>query len=450
MKKFTLFITILFVTGLFLSSTVAGQISQRGTATNGTSTNTNLTINKPAGVVSGDVMIANIVKAGNTASDPSLSGWTVISGGVIDDFYWNGYDLGFGNIRGTLLYKIAGTSEPSSYTFSLGSGTDYSDGTIVAFSGVDRTGGVKVDGTPGGPFDVKPGNISLSGSNGNTATATGITTATSNAAIIMFAQANDNRSMSNWSTTSPGSLTELYENQYNGNGSNDLTVGAAWATKATIGATGNGTVTLGASIRWGAMLIALKAPSQAPLPVTLTKFSVSKSGNDALLSWTTATEINNDHFEIERSADGINFSTIGTVAGSGNSSQLINYQFTDHIWESSATIFYYRLKQVDIDGKSSYSKIIVLRLNNLAISNYTVYPNPFTSDLKLQISSQKETDIVIQIHNSAGQLEVSQKASLQTGDNIIVVQNLGALSPGLHLMKIVSLDGVVSEKLMKN
>jgi hypothetical protein len=449
MKKFTLFITIVFVSCLFLSSTVAGQITQRGTSTNGTSTNTNLTINKPAGVVSGDVMIVNIVKAGNTSSDPTLSGWTVISGGVLDDFYWFGYDLGYGNVRGTLLYKIAGASEPANYTFSLGSGTDYSNGTIVAFSGVDRTGGVKVDGTPGGPFDVKPGNISLSVSNGNTATATGITTVSSNAAVILFAQANDNRSMTNWTTTNPGSLTELYEDQYNGSGSKDLTVGAAWAIKSTFGSTGSGLVTLGSNIRWGALLVALKAPSQAPLPVTLTKFSVSKSGNDALLSWTTVTEINNDHFEIERSADGIYFTTIGTVAGSGNSSQLRNYQFTDQLEESSATIIYYRLKQVDIDGKSAYSKIVALRLNNLVIKNYSVYPNPFTSDLKIQISSQKESGVLVQIHNAAGQLEITQKANLQSGDNIIIVQNLGALSPGLHLMKIVSPDGIVTEKIMK-
>lgn len=248
MKKYLLLCACLLAVCSFVNLSVSGQIAERGSSTNATSTTASLTITKPTGVVAGDVLIANIAQRNNGTTAPSLSGWTLISSGAIDG----------GTTLGAVLYKVAGASEPANYAFTLGSGANNNDGSIVAFSGVDATGGFLVGGGAGGPFDVAPGSLSVSGANGSTATATGITTATANAAVIMLAQSNDNQSMGSWTTTSPGTLTELYEDQYNPSGSNDLTVGAAWAIKATAGATGNGTMTLGNSIRWGAMLIALR------------------------------------------------------------------------------------------------------------------------------------------------------------------------------------------------
>ncbi|MBL0272731.1 MAG: hypothetical protein IPQ06_06560 [Chitinophagaceae bacterium] len=98
MKKFTFLFVFALLANLIIGSAAFGQIAQRGTATNGFSTNTNLTITKPTGVVAGDVMIVNIAKYGNTANDPSLSGWSPVTGatGIIGD-----------GIKGSLLYKKA-------------------------------------------------------------------------------------------------------------------------------------------------------------------------------------------------------------------------------------------------------------------------------------------------------------------------------------------------------
>lgn len=130
MKKFTFLIVSIVLTTLVFVNTAFSQITQRGTATTASSTSTSLTINKPTGVVTGDVMLVNIAKENNTANDPSLSGWTLVAGGAI-----NGSD-----IRGAVLYKVATSSEPSSYTFALGTGTNDAVGTIVAFYGVDTYG----------------------------------------------------------------------------------------------------------------------------------------------------------------------------------------------------------------------------------------------------------------------------------------------------------------------
>ena len=257
MKKFNFIQFFVTVTLLLAVLTAQAQIAQRGSSVNGTSTSTTLTINKPTGVVAGDVMIVNICQRGNGTTAPSLAGWTAISSGAIDG----------GTTLGALLYKVAGASEPASYTFTLGTGANNNTGTIVAFSGVDVSGPT--------PFDVAPGSLSLSGASGKTATATGITTVSANAAVIMFAQSSDNQTMGSWNTTNPGSLTEIYEDQYNGTGSNDQTIGAAIALKPAAGATGNGTVTLGASIRWGAMLVALKPAATVTLsPSTAQTISV--------------------------------------------------------------------------------------------------------------------------------------------------------------------------------
>src|SRR6185503_19014528 len=103
-----------------------------------------------------------------------------------------------------------------------------------------------------------------------------------------------------------------------------------------------------------------------------------------------------------------------------NSADAVNYQYADPISISTGNI-YYRLKTLDIDGKSSVSKIVVLRLSGGLVKNFTVYPNPFTDNLKIQINSEKETYVTMRISNAAGQLVVNRSILLQKGDNIVVL-----------------------------
>jgi hypothetical protein len=259
MKKFTFFLFFAVIAILTQSSNAYGQIAQRGVATNATGT-TSLVINKPTGVVSGDVMIVNIAQSGPSGagelSNPTSLGWTLI----------DGRDLQGGTKRwGAVMYKVAGGSEPANYTFTLDAGGNSAAGSIVAFSGVDVTGGVLVGGGAGGPFDVNPGTLNVT--DASTATATAKTTVSANAAVIMFAEiagsGSASTTFSSW--TIGGSIspfTELYDNGTTTG--DDASVGAAWGIKATAGSTGTGTVNLSPADRSGAIIIALKPVPGAP------------------------------------------------------------------------------------------------------------------------------------------------------------------------------------------
>lgn len=135
------------------------------------------------------------------------------------------------------------------------------------------------------------------------------------------------------------------------------------------------------------------------LPVKLIYFTTKADGNDALLQWSTATEKNNDHFDVERSSDRVNFMKVGEVKGNGNTMNLISYNFVDkNIAESGSKILYYRLKQVDYNGKFEFSKIQTVTLKKGSVK---VFPNPVTSKLTIENSSVNDE---VKIVNTIGQL----------------------------------------------
>jgi uncharacterized repeat protein (TIGR01451 family) len=192
-------------------------------------------------------------------------------------------------------------------------------------------------------------------------------------------------------------------------------------------------------------------PPGGTLAVKLSAFNVSKENDNAVLRWVTQSEVKNDAFVIERSLDGISFSKIGTVKGNGTTSNISNYQFADPLSGLSAKMVYYRLRIVDIDGKSGFSKIIALRLDgSVVVNNLSVYPNPFTSDIKLRINGTKEENLTVRISSMSGQVVVKRSVSIQPGENIVVLKDLGTLAKGTHLLEIITADGSIAQKIMKN
>ncbi|HEY4498979.1 MAG TPA: polysaccharide deacetylase family protein [Candidatus Paceibacterota bacterium] len=292
---------------LVVPTSASAAVAQRGSATSATTGDSTLTIAKPTGVVAGDVLIANISHVGNTIAS-TASGWTLISSATVNPPGSN--DDG----HFSLWYKVAGASEPASYSFGVSSTND-SVGAIVAFSGVDVTGGVTATGVAGGPFDVDPGNIET---DNQTLDVTGLTTVTTNAAVVMFAMANNNTTWSSWNTTSPGALTELYDVGVNGS-SSDAEVAAAWSLKATAGATGNGTATMSGSGESGGLLIALR-------PADTTSPTVTINQADGQIDPTTTSPINftvvfsesvDDFATGDVTLSGTAGATTATVTGSG-------------------------------------------------------------------------------------------------------------------------------------
>jgi hypothetical protein len=127
------------------------------------------------------------------------------------------------------------------------------------------------------------------------------------------------------------------------------------------------------------------APKTIVLPVGLLKFDVIKNGEDALLSWQTANEINNDYFEVQRSADLRNWSVLGRVKGKGNSQARQFYAYKDLRIEkplSETGILYYRLNQVDVDGKSTLLPTRSITQEK-ALGSYRIIPQPVQENLHL-------------------------------------------------------------------
>ena len=196
-----------------------------------------MTINKPAGVLAGDVMIATLTKLGSTTALTAPNGWAVVSQATLRTGT---------TTYGVVMYRVADGSDAAvvSYTFPLGT-TTTAVGDIVAFSNVDGTGGVKQDGSAGGPFDVTPLAMTANTGGSTSVTAAALTTASANAAVIMCGMAGGTATWATsgtWTIASgPLTLTEIADNHQ----STAASVGIAWATKAAAGTTGTGDIRTG-------------------------------------------------------------------------------------------------------------------------------------------------------------------------------------------------------------
>lgn len=178
----------------------------------------------------------------------------------------------------------------------------------------------------------------------------------------------------------------------------------------------------------------------APLPVELTSFDATLIGESVLISWSTATELNNDYFEVQRSSDGINFYTISAVHGQGTSNQAQHYQHTDHHPLSGQN--YYRLKQVDYDGTHDYSAIRVI---TMVEGKITTYPNPVTDALHIAFNDFTEGAVEYRIFAQQGQLVVNGQADCHNGLTIISLNETRELQPGTYFIRIIDENGLNTE-----
>jgi len=150
------------------------------------------------------------------------------------------------------------------------------------------------------------------------------------------------------------------------------------------------------------------------------------------------------------SVDGLNFVKMGEVPGSGTTTLTKTYMYPDALTNVTSKILYYRLRIVDIDGKSTFSQIVALRLDGSVIMNdLSVYPNPFINHVKLQLQSLKEEMGSIRIINTNGQEVVKRTVTLQPGGNVVIVKDLDAVSPGLYMLELRIGEDVFVQKIMK-
>lgn len=150
-----------------------------------------------------------------------------------------------------------------------------------------------------------------------------------------------------------------------------------------------------------------------PLPVELISFNGQLDNNKIQLKWITASELNNSHFEILRSVDGLTFQKISTVKGNGTTSQLQQYEFEDRHYLSGSN--YYRLKQVDYDGAFELSEIIRVNADLIENVNLSLYPNPFVDVVTVDLKGIDMTQGArLTITDYSGNLLIDQKVPEST------------------------------------
>jgi hypothetical protein len=172
-------------------------------------------------------------------------------------------------------------------------------------------------------------------------------------------------------------------------------------------------------------------PNVPIIPVELLTFEAALLGDKLVqLNWTTATELNSDYFDIEKSTDGKIFHFIGKTNAAGYSNQKKDYHYADTDI-SDGKVLYYRLKQVDKNGQFQYSKTVSVALNNKYVQ-WAVYPNPAKTQLTIDGLGELKT---VRVYNSQGVLV------LTTNQKIVPVLDLSA---GVYILAIENTEEVSS------
>ena len=168
------------------------------------------------------------------------------------------------------------------------------------------------------------------------------------------------------------------------------------------------------------------------LPVELSRFEATVDDRGVRLAWQTIVEENNEVFEVQRSHDGMQFSTIGTVEGKGFSTTAIDYYLVDE--NPYSGVNYYRLRQVDFDGAASLSKVISVEWQSSARSSYTFYPNPTHDGLVyLKTATLTERTVNVSVFDSAGRT-IHQVSLLS--DELHTALDLSSLTPGVYTIQV--------------
>ncbi len=186
----------------------------------------------------------------------------------------------------------------------------------------------------------------------------------------------------------------------------------------------------------------------ASLPVELTSFTAVSNGSKVTLNWSTATELNNQGFEIQRNTNGA-WTTVGVKDGARTTTQTQNYSYVDDVSSQKPGKISYRLKQNDFDGTFKYSSEVAVDVNNIpaAFSLDQNYPNPFNPSTKISFGLPHKTNVVLKIFNTLGEeVAVLVNETLEAGSHSF---NFDASSfpSGLYIYSLQTDEKLISKKM---
>jgi hypothetical protein len=183
----------------------------------------------------------------------------------------------------------------------------------------------------------------------------------------------------------------------------------------------------------------LTANAFITLPVSLLNFSGYKSGSKNVLKWTTTSEQNNAGFEVQRSSDGVTYTTlayINTLAPGGNSQSEISYSYDDNSPVVNKRN-YYRLNQKDIDGRSKISNVVLINGDKPTVIGIGgIFPNPASSTVNVLIDAPKRDDVTVVVMDALGKTLKQKVVNVEIGSNTVPVE-ISSLASGSYLVKVL-------------
>jgi len=174
----------------------------------------------------------------------------------------------------------------------------------------------------------------------------------------------------------------------------------------------------------------------AILPLSILSFTVQYNAPVATLNWTVTSELDVNNYTVEVSTDGISYNSAATVAAlnAGNATYQSPYTITDF----TKSIYYFRIKQTDKNGKSYYTKVITVSIARTGTAT-AVHPNPFRSYIQVDYSSNMQQKITMNIYSSEGRMVLKQEETVMKGNNrLLIDRNIDRLTPGIYYLHITT------------
>lgn len=174
--------------------------------------------------------------------------------------------------------------------------------------------------------------------------------------------------------------------------------------------------------------------NRSPLPIELVNFNAKCEGNKVTISWQTAAEKNNNYFEVERSVDAVHFDLVEKVfSQNSNSNILLSYQSNDNNPLDGKV--YYRLKQVDFDGKFTYSSLVIVSCTSSILNpTINIFPNPATNKITVDIKALKGKKS-LKIYDVIGQ-EMTNKQITNEDENILETIDISSFAKATYILRI--------------
>jgi hypothetical protein len=180
-----------------------------------------------------------------------------------------------------------------------------------------------------------------------------------------------------------------------------------------------------------------------PLPVTLVSFAAKRIGTNAEITWETVSEQNNRGYEVQVSTDGRTFRTLAFIASQdANSTRLLRYRYLD-TEANKGGVRYYRLRQIDVDGKENFYGPKVLSFSGAATADARMeaYPNPFQNEMRLTVQSAGAGIGQLQLLDLTGRVVLERSAELTSGTNDLELRDLSGVPNGTYLLRVVTPAG---------